>query len=174
MDWLFSTDGFVSKTQCGPSWTTALLVSYGIGNFVAFLIYQVFPALIVIFLYPRHLKSVRPALKALVVFVCTCGLTHLAEFLTVWWPAYRLVTAIHLLNMTTSSVGLVCLLVAIKRIRFVPIRTDLEDELQILRDRFKDIQHRANEIAVSSGTDAAISNLRDVANHLNAILKGTQ
>ena len=170
MDWLFNTDKFVSKTYCGDGWSNNLLAAYGISNFVSFLIYQIFPLLIIIYLYPRHLKSVRPALRALVIFVCTCGLTHLMEFFTIWWPIYRLVTVTHVLNMTTSSIGLIMLLIAIKRIRFVPIRADLEIELEQLKDVFKDIQHKANKIAESDGTFAAIQKLQQATNELKHTL----
>ena len=160
MDWLFSTDGFSSKQVCGPAWTTGLLSVYGAANFIAFAIYQIFPALVLIYLYPRHLKIVRSALRALIIFVITCGLTHLAEMSTIWWPAYRFVTAIHCVNVLTSFTGAVLLVSAIEKIRFVPIRSDLENQLADLQEALRDVRESANRLAISSGTAAAIEKLK--------------
>ena len=160
MNWLFSTDGFASKATCGPDWSTGLLAMYGLANAASFCIYQVFPVLVLIYLYPRHLKIVRPALRALIIFVATCGLTHLAEAATIWWPAYRIVTAVHCLNVLTSFTGAVLLVAAIEKLRFVPIRSDLENQLVDLQEAIRDLRESANQVAVSSGTAAALEKLK--------------
>ena len=64
MKWLFDTSDFNSKQACGIGWTTELLWTYGASNAIAWLVYSIFPLLVLIYLYPRHLKSVRPALRA--------------------------------------------------------------------------------------------------------------
>ena len=168
MDWLFSTDGFVAKRDCGDGWTDTMLSAYVASNGVAFLVYQAFPVLMILYLYPRHLKSVRPALRALMLFISTCGLTHLAEMLTATWPVYRLVVAVNCLNVATSILGLVLLVRAIEAIRFVPVRSVLENEVESLRDKFKDIQMDANRIA-DVDPDDAIARLRRLGAELVAM-----
>ena len=169
LDWLFDASGFSSKQTCGPGWSTWLLAAYGVGNLIAFLIYTAFPLILFKVLVPRHLRAVKPALYSLVLFIISCGWTHLAEMLTIWWPAYRLVTLIHLMNAATSTTGLILLIVAIRRIRFVPIRSELENELAEVRDTLKDIQHSANELAITSGSAAAIGKLREAIAALRSV-----
>ena len=152
MTWIFSTDGFAAKMHCGASWSPELLWIYAVANFIAFVIYQSFPILLLIYIFPRHLKAVRPALKALVLFISTCGLTHLMEMLTVFWPAYRLVTFVHVVNGITSITGLVWLFVAISRIRFIRPRAELEEMTERLKVAVKDVQDQANHLAVVNST----------------------
>lgn len=169
LEWFFCTSGFNSKQVCGTGWSGELLWLYGLANLISFVVYTAFPLLVLKYLYPRHLRSVRPALRALIVFVMTCGLTHFCEAMTIWWPAYRLVTAIHILNNITSLTGLWMLVSAIRAIRFVPIRSELEEELTLIRDTLKDIQSQANVLAATSGVSAAIAKLRRTSQLLESM-----
>ena len=120
-----------------------------------FAIYQVFPAFVMFYLLPRHLREVKPAIVALVVFVSTCGLTHLAELWTIGWAAYRLTTAVHVLNVVTSSIGLTWLVIAIRRIRYVPTRNTLEDNIEHLMLTVKNVKATANQLAKDQGDSVA-------------------
>ena len=150
IDWLLQADVFNAKTHCGTGWSAALLWAYAVGNLLPALLYQLFPFYIVWKILPRHLPNVRPTLWALVVFVSTCGLTHVAEMMTIWYPAYRLVAAVHLLNTLTSFTGFVWLLIAIRRIQYIPQRAELEDDIQRLQDEVKRVHQEANIAARES------------------------
>ena len=171
LDWLLSTDGFVSKSECSPGFTPLMLWQYGVQNSISGSIYQIFPILVILFLIPRHLRAVKPSLWALVLFVSTCGLTHFARIPTIWWGTYRLSIAVDWLNVLTSSAGLTWLIIALRRIKYIPIRSDLEGELESLREAMKAIHARANKIAVESGTEAAIAKLRTAAEQLKSLIK---
>ena len=169
MWWLFDATGFSSKQVCGVDWTPGLLIAYGLANVIAGVIYQCFPLLILYYLYPRHLLSVRPALRALMIFILTCGLTHFAEAMTIFWPAYRFVTMVHWVNTCMSTLGLVLLVQAIRAIRFVPIRAELEDELELLKDASQNVRARANLLLASCGAEAAIEKLRQATSALREV-----
>lgn len=166
---LFDVSGFNSKQVCGADWSTGLLLAYGISNALSFLTYQIFPILVWVFLYPRHLRSAKPALRALIIFVMTCGLTHLFEMLTIWWPAYRVVTLVHIVNNITSIFGLVLLVVAIRRLKYVPIRADLENELETLQNSMKNIRSSANTLAATVGIQAAVTRIKQAQVALDSL-----
>lgn len=107
---LFSPDGFMPRTACGPDWTPALILSSQIADVVIFMSYMLIPfALIGMYKRVRsggEIRSQRIGAILSASFIFTCGLTHLMDRLMFSWPAYRL-TACVLVVCASCSIATV-------------------------------------------------------------------
>lgn len=116
---LFSADGFPARWVCGL-WTPFHGWLYILSNLAIWLAYFVIPVLLFIFI--RGKKEGLPFSRTFwlfILFTFACGLTHLADSIMFWYPAYRLsasllfctavvswVTAIHLFRMLPRLLAL--------------------------------------------------------------------
>ena len=151
---LFDTAGFFSKAACGPGWTPAWLWTFFLVNAAIGVIYTAFFSSLYFILAKRHMPQVRPAIKATALFGSTCGLAHFGSAATTWWACYPLAVTLDCLNALTSISGLVWLLVAIHRVKHVPIRSELEDDIEKLHEECKLIREQANQAALRSAKEA--------------------
>lgn len=92
--WLFDAGGFVTRDHCGP-WNPTLKWVYIVSNAAIAMSYFVMPAMIAILWVRRRKDMVYPWILVLFTsFIFGCGLTHVADVLAFYWPAYHLFTGI--------------------------------------------------------------------------------
>lgn len=104
MWWLFDTDGFVPRSNCG-AWTEVLKWAWWVGNGSIALAYVIMPIQFVWFWRKRKSDKInRPWIYVCyAAFVGLCGLGHLlTEIAVFWWPAYRFFTAWHVATGVVS------------------------------------------------------------------------
>lgn len=90
LNWLFNTNAFVSRNNCGPGWTNWLIASYIIASALIALSYFFIPVyLLVLWEQGKREISAHWILIFFVAFIGFCGLTHVNDVLVFFWPAYR-------------------------------------------------------------------------------------
>lgn len=92
--WLLDTTQFLPRGQCG-NWSDSLVVIYKSASVVIAISYWLIP--VSLFALYRSQLSRNPhtwLTLAFALFITLCGLTHAMDFLSFYWPAYRLFTAV--------------------------------------------------------------------------------
>lgn len=109
MHWLFDSTEFVTRNHCG-AWTPTLIAVNRISNLLVFLAYFTIP-LVLFYLWQnvRRNDAIRETIGrypsiilCFVVFIFSCGLTHLCDVFAFDWAPYRLFT---LIDLVTASVS---------------------------------------------------------------------
>ena len=70
-------------------WKPWLVVLHAGSDFLIFLAYFAIPVAIWIFLRQRRTWSCEPLAILFAAFIFLCGLTHLVQMVTLWWPIYE-------------------------------------------------------------------------------------
>lgn len=99
----FGPQDFMARWHCGEwgalGWWSQLV------NFTIFFCYMVISSTLLALKADRYFPSVPVYLFA--GFIFCCGLTHLCEVLTFWWPAYRVFFVVDVctavISFTTAS-----------------------------------------------------------------------
>jgi signal transduction histidine kinase len=125
---------------------------YIISDLVIWLSYFMIP-LILTYFYVRKKKESLPfqsILLLFIVFILSCGLTHLIDALIFWWPVYKLSALIRLVTATVSLATVFALIRIAPRVMELKGPRIMEDmianrtaELQLLNRRLQnEIQQR--------------------------------
>lgn len=96
---LFSTNGFMPRSLCGPAWSSELIHIHRFSDLLIFAAYVAIP-LCAIWRSKKGIPYVPESatgLTLLVGFVATCGMTHLVNQFMFIWPAYRFDALVKLL-----------------------------------------------------------------------------
>lgn len=102
---LFDASEFPARWHCGP-WTPAMGWASQAGDFAMLASYEgIAAALYVLWRHRRHDFGPRASRVLLwfVAFIALCGLTHLANILAFWWPAYRLFVAVKVVSGVVAA-----------------------------------------------------------------------
>lgn len=70
-------------------WKPWLVVLHAGSDFLIFIAYFAIPAAIWIFLRRRPDLELKPLAVLFAAFIFLCGLTHIVQMLTLWWPIYE-------------------------------------------------------------------------------------
>lgn len=110
MSWLLDTAHFITRDRCGSGWTDMLIAVNRLSNLLIALAYFLIPlALFALWLNVRRLVVVREIVGSnpsiilcFVVFIMSCGLTHLCDVSAFEWAPYRLFTVIDVVTAVSS------------------------------------------------------------------------
>ena len=121
MNWLLDTSSFLTRSHCGPGWTTEIVTLYQISNFLIFLSYVTI-SLAIYFLYVKKKKDLpSPHIFILFIFfIILCGLTHLSDVVVFYWAPYRLFTALTVLTAVASAITAYNLPLAVRSLVKLP------------------------------------------------------
>jgi PAS domain S-box-containing protein len=86
---LFSPAGFMARWVCGQ-WTPFHGWLYILSNLAIWLAYFTIPALLFLLLRKKKDLSFNSIFWLFIIFIFACGLTHLADSIMFWVPAYRI------------------------------------------------------------------------------------
>ncbi len=70
-------------------WKPWLVVMHAGSDFLIFLAYFAIPVAIWIFVHRRQDLELKPLAILFAAFIFLCGLTHLVQMVTLWWPIYE-------------------------------------------------------------------------------------
>src|SRR5262245_64256671 len=70
-------------------WKPWLVLLHAGSDFLIFAAYFAIPAAIWLFLRQRRDIELKPLAILFAAFIFLCGLTHLVQMLTLWWPIYE-------------------------------------------------------------------------------------
>lgn len=105
---LFETDSFPKRWFCG-SWSGFHGWSFLLADILTFLSYFGIPIFIFVFLKGRKQSEIpfRNLFNLAALFIMFCGLTHLFDSITFWFPMYRF---LGLLKIATAGISFVTLI----------------------------------------------------------------
>lgn len=202
LDWLFDTNGFVTRSQCGD-WKGELKFLYQAFNLIIWLAYT---AISIILFYAirkvkyqnsgfvNKLKSLKFTIFCFMMFIFFCGWTHLNDFVVFYWAPYRFFTLIYGLT-AVFSVGTVVVLIvnlpwilqlktfkeykllAEDRQAIIEKKDALEDgmrqQIATLEMKVATLSQKREEKDWYVKTTEEISSLRDLLNKGKAVLDAT-
>ncbi len=109
MSWLFDTDPFTRRWDCGTGWEPWLAWLYIIAQAAIMFAYWFIPACATYYIVKRTRKVGKFHTKKIVFlfasFIFMCGVTHMTEVLVFRWPAYRFYTVLIALTAVISLVA---------------------------------------------------------------------
>lgn len=108
LDWLFSAALWPARWHCGE-WSQALGWTYVISDLTTWGAYTTIPAIIAWTMKHHPEVPWHRAFWLFFAFILLCGLTHLMDALTFWWPAYRLSALLRLCTALVSMTTVVVL-----------------------------------------------------------------
>lgn len=107
MDELFSVEGFVPRTMCGPSWTGQLIAVHRISDLIIFSCYLLMFGALFSMVHARKQLVSPVGLVVYALFILACGVTHLTNQMMFTWPAYRLDGAVKMVCAVISLIAAV-------------------------------------------------------------------
>jgi diguanylate cyclase (GGDEF)-like protein/PAS domain S-box-containing protein len=87
LGWLFGAAAFVPHGYC-LLWRPDLVALHATSDAATALAYFSIPAAILVFFYRRPDVEYPAVAVLFAIFILGCGLTHVADLLTLWWPIY--------------------------------------------------------------------------------------
>ncbi|MBI1248826.1 response regulator [bacterium] len=98
---LFDASDFPGRWD-GESWTSGLVWLHILSDIGIWSAYFVIPCLMGYFLSRKHDVPFRSVFILFVAFILLCGMTHLMDAVSFWWPAYRLSGLLTLITAIVS------------------------------------------------------------------------
>ena len=150
LDYLLGAAAFVPHGYC-LLWRPDLVALHAVADGVTAIAYFSIPAAILVFL-SRRPDLDYPGLAALfATFILACGLTHVADLLTLWWPIYGLEGLMKAVTATASIITAVVVWRLIPHALVVPSPAQLRQANEGLRA----------EVSRRSAAEEALAAARD-------------
>src|SRR5690606_23480149 len=86
---IFNTEGFVPRRICGD-WPPVYVWLHVVSNIIIAISYISIPLALAYILRKRTDIPFRLIFLMFILFIVTCGVTHIMDALMFYWPAYRL------------------------------------------------------------------------------------
>lgn len=147
--WLLDADGFVPRRVC-VGMDEGIAGTLAVANGATAIAYVCLALNFAVLIRRRHDRSLAPIFWLLGAFVFLCGLTHAADVMVTWFPAYRLVALIDVSTAALSVVAAVTTAVYTPRVMRVPPVRALYEQGMALRRQLID---QLSAIAKVSETD---------------------
>jgi PAS domain S-box-containing protein len=141
LDWLFSTEGFVPRWECG-SFSPALGWTHILSDASIFGAYLAIPVVLVYFVLRRRDVPFTPVFWLFAAFILFCGLGHLVEASLFWSPHYRFSALVKVLTALASWATVAALIPLAPRV--LALREQKEELERHVRERTEELS-RANE-----------------------------
>lgn len=148
LSWLFRTDGFPARWQCGDGWQESpwlgwLHIIADIGVWSAYL---AIPVVLWYFVKRRKDLPFRKVFLLFAAFIFACGTTHLMEAIIFWWPGYRLAGVIKLFTAIVSWATVFALVRVVPGVLTMRAPEELEDEIAARKAAESELQKVNSEL----------------------------
>ncbi len=140
---LFDTHGWVARWVCGR-WTPALGWTYIISSLLIGAAYFAIP--FTLFRFIRKRKDIATFSKVFwlfILFIFSCGITHVTDSMMFWYPAYRFSAIVLLVTAIVSWVAVIVLH------KVIPLALSFKSPAQleeIIRQRTEDLERKNEEL----------------------------
>ncbi|MDH5357746.1 MAG: ATP-binding protein [Gammaproteobacteria bacterium] len=121
------------------SWDVPLLSLYVISDLFIALAYFSIPIAIVYFVHKRNEATFKPIYYLFALFIAACGITHVMNIVTLWFPLYYLAGFFKLVTAVVSIATAVYLVPKLSEYVQLP---DLADIIDINKNLLKENKHR--------------------------------
>ncbi len=152
--WLFDTSPFVPRANCGewPDWLIALAVLSNVGIAIS---YYLIPINLYRF-YAKRADDYQSSwiILLFVIFIASCGTTHLVDAMMFRWPMYRFLVLLDLFTAIVSLLTAYLLPRVIKRLiivesvdKLVALNTQLNEEIVKRKEIEKSVRQSNHDLA---------------------------
>lgn len=109
MEWLFETNVYVPRSQCGE-WPTWMVVLFVTSNIIIGLSYFAIPT-IILWLYKRSKTNIPRSwmMPFFACFIFFCGTTHIVDAIIFKWPIYRVLLISEIMTAIISTITAILL-----------------------------------------------------------------
>ena len=139
-DWLFNYKDFITRDHCGK-WGQDLINLNQWSNLLIFISYTLISASLLYFWVRKKLPAKEYwTVAGFFSFIFLCGLTHLGQFLTFYYPMYRLFTWIDWVCGVVSFITWIYLVYTANyflSITKIDIAKEIEEQFKIIEERRK-------------------------------------
>lgn len=146
--WLFDTDGFPARWNCGSGWTSELGWTHILSDIVIWGSYTAIPIVLAVFIIRRRDVPFPRIFWLFIAFIFFCGTGHLIEAIIFWEPVYRLAGAVKV-GTAIVSLATVCALVPTMP-RALSLRSPEQLELEVA-ERTRSLQESESHQRVLMG-----------------------
>jgi PAS domain-containing protein/two-component sensor histidine kinase len=131
LTWLFQTDGFPARWDCGPAWQESPWLGWLhiIADLGVWSAYLAIPVVLWYFVKRRKDLPFRKVFLLFGAFIFACGTTHLMEAIIFWWPGYRLAGMIKLFTALVSWATVFALIRVVPGVLTMRAPEELEKEI---------------------------------------------
>ncbi|MEO6149615.1 MAG: ATP-binding protein [Mucilaginibacter sp.] len=126
---IFNTDSWPARWHCG-TWTDFHGWLYILSDIGIWAAYFAIPLLIIRILIKRKNIPFYKIFGLFVAFILLCGLTHLFDAITFWWPAYRLNALLRFATAVVSVTTVYALYKVLPMVFQLRSVTELEEEIE--------------------------------------------
>lgn len=137
----FNINNFMPHGHC-YLWRTDILLLNVIPDIAISFCYFSIPLLLIYILKKRPDLPFRATIRAFILFVFFCSLTHIMEIINVWYPLYFLTGIIKALTAIISLYSTYIILKSLKKILALPSLTNIEHTI------FNDLQEVIKKLPV--------------------------
>jgi hypothetical protein len=146
---LFDPTGFQARWMCvganpGPGWL------HIVADFAIFVAYVAIPGALFIFVRNRRDLAFPAIFWLFMAFILSCGITHAADTLMFWWPAYRLTGVLKAITAVVSLATVVALIRVMPTALTIPSLTrehkEMRQELGTVRREHDVLSTARNEL----------------------------
>lgn len=145
---LFDSTGFPPRWDCGPGWAEYPWLGWLhiISDVAIWSAYLAIPAVLAYFLSRRGDLPYRRIIWLFSAFILVCGMTHLLEVITFWWPMYQLSGLLKLITAIVSWASAVALIQTVPDLLKMRNPDDLQREIEARRRAESDLQRLNAEL----------------------------
>lgn len=146
---LFDPTGFQARWMCvgenpGPGWL------HIVADFAIFVAYVAIPGALFIFVRNRRDLAFPAIFWLFMAFILSCGITHAADTLMFWWPAYRFTGVLKAITAVVSLATVVALVRILPTALTIPSLTrehkEMRQELGTVRREHDALSTARNEL----------------------------
>jgi hypothetical protein len=163
---IFDTNGFFTKSHCGPGWTDSLILLSQTSSFIIIIGYLIIAIEKYIIYKDKRNQIPRTwAFRLLILFPLICGISRLNNLLSFWWAPYRFYIICDWLC------GIVTILLAFQfryiieyLINIIPYYKQIESN-ETLKKQIQEKQDIQEELEISN------AHLKNVVNYLQTMIE---
>lgn len=168
---LFDPSGFPPRWNCG-TWTPFAGWLHIVSDVLIFLAYSAIPSALAVVLVRRRDVPFPRVLALFVVFILSCGLSHLVDAMMFYWPVYRFLGVVKAVTAVASISAAVVLIGSLHSVLHVPSVRRANEALELALKREQEVraQLEAARVELESRSSELTIKGRRLKSALNASL----
>lgn len=163
------TGEFIPRRDCA-GWTSEVAWLHNASDAVIGVGFLAIAVLILLFVRPRHARAFQPIFWLLGLSTISCAFTHFAEVLVYWWPLYWWTGVVKAVAAALAVIFLAMLGPLMPDVRRFPSGRELQDAVEDLRGKNRELSNRLAELATFN-RQGALEILNLTVQRLDGVLR---
>lgn len=152
MAFIFDTEGFPPRWQCGDGWTPFLGWLHILSDVAIWGAYMAIPATMWLFARKRSDLRLPRVFSLYIAFILLCGFTHLIDAGIFYWPVYRLSALVKFATAAVSLATVGALIQIMPAALSIPGLSRINDELRQEIERRQQSERRYRTLLEASSS----------------------